>query len=67
MNLKELIDPLNGIIPFTSYVRRLLQCPKLLRLEEIRMSSINFINFPAFSESTRYEHAIGTGYGTFSE
>ncbi len=58
----ELIDTLYGSIPFNSHIRGLLECPELLRLKEVRMSNINFINFPGFSESSRYEHSIGTGY-----
>jgi HD superfamily phosphohydrolase len=58
----ELIDCLYGRISFSSNLRKLLYCPELLRLKEIRMSNISFLNFPGFAESSRYEHAIGTGY-----
>lgn len=62
MKKDALIDALYGEIPFSSHMRRLLQCPEILRLKEIRMSNISFVNFPGFAESSRYEHSIGTAY-----
>lgn len=62
MRFNELIDPLYGKIQLPSFISQLLLCPELLRLKEIRMSNINFLNFTAFSDSSRYEHAIGTAF-----
>lgn len=62
MVFNDIIDPLYGKIRLPSFIRKLLVCPELLRLKEIRMSNINFFNFTGFSDSTRYEHAIGTAY-----
>ena len=53
-------DRLYGKLEFPKLVRRLLNCPGLLRLREIRMANIKFINFPSFSAVTRYEHSLGT-------
>ena len=58
----EIIDPLYGKIKFPSFINKLLVCPEILRLKEIRMSNINFINFTGFSDSTRFEHSIGTAF-----
>lgn len=63
MKFNEIIDPLYGKIRFPAFINRLLfECPEILRLKEVRMSNINFFNFPGFSDSTRYEHSIGTAY-----
>ena len=65
MRFNQIIDPLYGEIQFPSFINRLLLCPELLRLKEIRMSNINFFNFTGFSDSSRYEHAIGTAFLAF--
>lgn len=62
MKFNEIIDPLYGRLLFPAFINRLLLCPELLRLKEIRMSNINFLNFPGFSDSTRYEHALGAAF-----
>lgn len=33
-----------------------------MRLREVRMSNINFLCYPGFAETTRFEHSIGTCY-----
>lgn len=62
MPFNELIDPIYGKIHLPAFISKLLLCPELLRLKEIRMSNINFFNFTGFSDSSRYEHAIGTAF-----
>lgn len=62
MKFNEIIDPLYGKIQLPSFINQLLLCPELLRLKEIRMSNINFFNFTGFSDSSRYEHAVGTAF-----
>lgn len=37
----------------------LLDCPGLLRLRNVRMANNQFVAFPAFSTTTRYEHSLG--------
>jgi len=55
-----IFDRLYGKISFPKIIRDLLDCPGLLRLREIGMGNIRFINFPSFSAVTRYEHSLGT-------
>ncbi len=62
MKLNRIIDPIYGKIEFPKFINSLLTCPELLRLKEIRMSNINFFNFTGFSDTSRYEHAVGTAY-----
>lgn len=62
MKFNEIIDPIYGILRFPQVINRFLLCPELLRLREIRMSNINFINFTGFSDISRYEHSLGTAY-----
>lgn len=62
MRFNEIIDPLYGKIQFPSFINQLLLCPELLRLKEIRMSNINFFKFTGFSDSSRYEHSVGTAF-----
>ena len=37
----------------------LLDCPGLLRLRDVRMANNQFYAFPAFANSSRYEHSLG--------
>jgi hypothetical protein len=52
-------DRLYGKLEIPKLIRNLLNCPGLLRLREIGMPNIKFINFPSFSAVTRYEHSLG--------
>jgi len=62
MKFNTVIDPLYGKIQLPPFINSLLSCPELLRLKDIRMSNINFFNFTGFSETSRYEHSVGTAY-----
>jgi HD superfamily phosphohydrolase len=37
-------------------------CPAIMRLREVRMANINFLRFPGFADSSRFEHSLGTTY-----
>ena len=55
-------DKLYGEISFPGFINDLLACPALMRLREIRMGNVNFLCYPGFAETTRFEHSIGTCY-----
>lgn len=65
MKKNNFYDHLYGEICLPIPILEIASCPEVLRLREIRMSSIDLFNFPAFSNITRYEHAIGTAYLAF--
>ena len=52
-------DRLYGKLTFPPLIQRVLGCPGLLRLREVRMANIPFLSFPAFAATTRYEHSLG--------
>lgn len=52
-------DRLYGKLTFPPLIQRVLSCPGLLRLREVRMANIPFLAFPAFAATTRYEHSLG--------
>lgn len=54
-----IFDRLYGKLTFSPIVEDLLDCPGLLRLREVHMSSIPFVGFPSFSSVNRYEHSLG--------
>jgi HD superfamily phosphohydrolase len=54
-----LFDRMYGRFQFPPVIRKLLDCPGLLRLREVHMSSIPFMAFPSFSSVNRFEHALG--------
>jgi HD superfamily phosphohydrolase len=62
-------DRLYGKLTFPPLIQRLLRCPGLLRLREVRMANIPFLSFPAFAATTRYEHSLGVCHlaGVFAE
>jgi len=47
---------------FPPIIQELLNCPGLLRLRDVRMANNQFVAFPAFASSSRYEHSIGVCY-----
>ncbi len=47
---------------FPPIVMDLLDCPGLLRLRDVRMANNQFCAFPAFANSSRYEHSLGVCY-----
>ena len=55
----QIFDRLYGEIKFPDIIQGLLDCPGLLRLRDVRMANNQFAAFPAFSNSSRYEHSIG--------
>lgn len=47
---------------FPPIISELLNCPGLLRLRDVRMANNQFVAFPAFASTTRYEHSLGVCY-----
>ena len=47
---------------FPAVIMDLLDCPGLLRLRDVRMANNQFYAFPAFANSSRYEHSLGVCY-----
>lgn len=47
---------------FPPIISDLLFCPGLLRLRDVRMANNQFVAFPAFASTTRYEHSLGVCY-----
>jgi len=64
-----IFDRLYGKLTFPPLIQRVLGCPGLLRLREVRMANIPFLAFPAFAATTRYEHSLGVCHlaGIFAE
>ena len=54
-----MFDRIYGKLYFPSMIRELLDCPGLLRLREVHMSSVPFMSFPSFSSVNRFEHSLG--------
>ncbi|MCJ7633962.1 HD domain-containing protein [Candidatus Bathyarchaeota archaeon] len=54
-----MFDRIYGRLYFPSIIREVLNCPGLLRLREVHMSSIPFMSFPSFSSVNRFEHSLG--------
>lgn len=55
----KIYDRMYGEYKFPPIIRDLLNCPGLLRLRDVRMANNQFVAFPAFSTTTRYEHSLG--------
>lgn len=60
--IDRLFDRLYGQMTFPSIIVDLLDCPGLLRLRDVRMANNQFYTFPAFANSSRYEHSLGVCY-----
>lgn len=52
-------DRLYGEMKFPPLVADLINCPGLLRLRDVRMANNQFVAFPAFASTSRYEHSLG--------
>ena len=55
----KVYDRLYGEYKFPAIIQELLDCPGLLRLRDVRMANNQFVAFPAFASSSRYEHSLG--------
>ena len=55
----QLYDRLYGKMNFPDIITSLLDCPALLRLRDVRMANNQFMAFPAFANTSRYEHSLG--------
>ncbi len=55
-------DRLYGELTFPPIIQELLDCPGLLRLRDVRMANNQFVAFPAFANTSRYEHSLGVCY-----
>ena len=58
----RIYDRLYGEMSFPPIIQELLNCPGLLRLRDVRMANNQFVAFPAFASSSRYEHSLGVCY-----
>lgn len=58
----KIYDRLYGEMNFPLIIQDLLNCPGLLRLRDVRMANNQFVAFPAFASSSRYEHSLGVCY-----
>ena len=58
----HIYDRLYGEMVFPDIIQNLLNCPALLRLRDVRMANNQFAVFPAFANSSRYEHSLGVCY-----
>lgn len=61
-SFNRLYDRIYNQIEFPSIIMELLDCPGLLRLRDVRMANNQFVSFPAFANSSRYEHSLGVCY-----
>jgi hypothetical protein len=59
---RYIYDALYGPIRFPDYVWRVLSCPELQRLREVRLCNINSLCLPGGANVNRYEHALGTAH-----
>ncbi len=60
--INMLYDRLYRQMQFPPLTTDLLDCPGLLRLRDVRMANNQFFAFPAFANSSRYEHSLGVCY-----
>ena len=60
--MKFVFDRLYLQMKFPPLIYDLLDCPGLLRLRDVRMANNQFYAFPAFANSSRYEHSLGVCY-----
>ena len=58
----KIYDRLYKEVKFPRIIMELLNCPGLLRLRDVRMANNQFVAFPAFANSSRYEHSLGVCY-----
>ena len=58
----KIYDRLYKEMKFPPIIMELLNCPGLLRLRDVRMANNQFVAFPAFANSSRYEHSLGVCY-----
>ena len=58
----RLYDRIYLQMKFPAIILDLLDCPGLLRLRDVRMANNQFYAFPAFANSSRYEHSLGVCY-----
>lgn len=58
----KIYDRLYKEMNFPPIIMELLNCPGLLRLRDVRMANNQFVAFPAFANSSRYEHSLGVCY-----
>jgi HD superfamily phosphohydrolase len=58
----KIYDRIYKEMQFHPMIMDLLFCPGLLRLRDVRMANNQFVAFPAFASTTRYEHSLGVCY-----
>lgn len=58
----KIYDRLYKEMKFPPIIMELLNCPGLLRLRDVRMANNQFVAFPSFASSSRYEHSLGVCY-----
>ncbi len=55
----RIFDRMYKEMKFPPMILELLNCPGLLRLKDVRMANNQFVAFPAFANTSRYEHSLG--------
>jgi len=61
-NRRYVYDALYGIIYLPDFVWKVIPCPELQHLREVRLCDINSLCLTGGANINRYEHAIGTCY-----
>lgn len=59
---RYIYDAMYGIVRYPEYVWRVIPCPELQRLREVRLCNINSLCLTGGANTNRYEHALGTAY-----
>lgn len=59
---RYIYDALYGPIHFPDYVWKIMFCPELQRLREVRLCNINSLCLTGGANTNRYEHSLGTAY-----
>src|SRR5260370_35487246 len=59
---RYIYDALYGPIYFPDYVWKIMFCPELQRLREVRLCNINSLCLTGGANTNRYEHSLGAAY-----
>src|SRR5260221_5846547 len=62
---RYIYDALYGAIQFPEYVWKVLFCPELQRLREVRLCNINSLGLTGGANINRYEHSLGAAHLAF--
>ncbi|MGB2640770.1 MAG: HD domain-containing protein [Candidatus Acidiferrum sp.] len=59
---RYIYDALYGPVYFPDYVWKIMFCPELQRLREVRLCNINSLCLTGGANTNRYEHSLGAAY-----